>query len=457
MTYKIIIKYKRKIIGERMNNKIFLIILIGLTISLKVYSQPGADSLKLNEAVRMTLAVSNSIQQAYHMLNASEARVDQSRSPLYPQADVSLNYTWIGPIPAFSFPGFGNIVLAPGNNWDEHLAVSSTIYDFDKRGKNVEYAKSQVQGFRDRIEFIRQDLAYKTVQNFYSVLFLKKSIEVQIDQINTLKKHYDWTKKKVDAGTATEFDLLTTQVRISSAENSRISLENSLESSEINLRRLLGLAPNAEVNPSGRFTDIPVRVNFDSLFAASIGNRIEIKSAEDQISVAKAQYEVASNINNPSVNVAFIYGFKNGYEPNLYSWRGNFALAAQVLIPVSKFVPFFGGYKEESMHQEAVANMKAAESNRSETVEQIKAEIQKAVSDIRSSLEKIHTTEASITQAESALNLAKIRFDAGTITNIDLLDTQTSLSEAKLMRLEALYRYVLGVYELKQASGEKIW
>ena len=104
-----------------------------------------------------------------------------------------------------------------------------------------------------------------------------------------------------------------------------------------------------------------------------------------------------------------------------------------------------------------MANMKAAESYRDDMTGQIKAEIQKAVADIRFSIEKIHTTEAAINQAESALNLAKIRYDAGTVTNLDLLDAETSLAESKLMRLEALYRYILGIYELKQAAGDKIW
>ena len=282
-----------------MKYKLFFTALMALSMVSKSFSQSATDSLRLSDALKLTLSSSNSIQQAAYLLNASEARVEQSRSSLYPDANISLNYAWIGPIPAFSFPGFGNIVLAPDNNWDEHVAITSTIYDFDKREKNIEYVKSQVRGSKDKIEFIKQDLAYRTAQNFYSIIFLKKSIEVQLDQINTLKQHLEWTKKKVDAGTATDFDLLTTQVRISSAENTKIGLENSLAASEINLRRLMGLPPNGTVNPAGRFTDVPVNTNLDSLLVAGYQSRIEIKSAEDQIAVAKKVYEDCKQNNLP--------------------------------------------------------------------------------------------------------------------------------------------------------------
>ncbi len=440
-----------------MKHKFVLTVFLSLSLISQVFPQSATDSLKLNDAIKTAIAASNSIKQASSSLEAGLARVEQSKSSLYPDANVSLNYTWISPIPAFVMPGLGSIGLAPNNNWDEHVSVSATLYDFGRREKNIDFAGSQIAGGKDKIELIKHQLAYATVQNFYAIIFLKKSIGVQSEQINTLKKHLDWTKKKVDAGTATNFDLLTTNVRISAAESYKITLENSLKTAEINLRRLMGLPSNTPVNPEGGFDSAPVNINTDSLLSAAFRSRYELKLADDQINVARAQYDAASVINNPSLNVAAIYGFKNGYEPNIYSWRGNFVFAAQILIPVSKFVPYFGGHKEENLQQEATANFQAATFYRKDLTEQIKSEIDKAASDINSSRERIATTEAAIKQAENALELARTKYEAGTVTNLDLLDAETSLAQSKLMRLEAFYKYTLGIYELKQAAGEIIW
>ena len=429
-----------------------------LSVGTAAFSQTDpADSLTLNEAVRIVLATNPAIQQAAEQVNASQAGVGVSKSSLYPDAGVSLNYTRIGPIPAFSFPGFGNILLAPANSYDEHIGVDGTIYDFDKRQKSIDLAKTQVQSAKDRLELVRQDLAYRTIQTFYTILFLQRSIRVQNDEINTLNEHLLMTKKKVEAGTATDFDVLTTQVRVAAAENEKINLENSLSNTEIVLKQFLGLPQGSQVALTGGFTETPVPLNLDSLTAIAMENRVEIKSANDEITTARARYNMASTIDNPSLNVAVLYGFKNGYVPNLNAWRGNFAAAAQLEIPISGVVPFFGGYRKESMEEEAGAGMKAAESYKSNVVQEVKADVQRSIVDLRSSMENLRTTDVSVQQAESALSLAKIRYEAGTVTNLDLLDAETALAQARLMRLRALYRYVIGTYELQQAVGEKSW
>lgn len=434
---------------------ISVFLLSSTTAALSQANPP--DSLTLNEAVRMVLSTNPAIQQAAEQVSASQAGVKVSKSSLYPNAGVSLNYTRIGPVPSIAFPGFGNFQLAPYDNYDEHVAVSGTVYDFGTRQKNIDLAKTQVQSTKDRLELVRRDLAYRTIQTFYTILFLERSIRVQDDEINTLNQHLDMTKKKVEAGTATDFDVLTTQVRVAAAENEKINLENSLSNTEIALKQMLGLPQGSQVALTGGFTETSVPLNLDSLTAIAMENRVEIKSANDAITTARARYNMASTVDNPSLNVAVLYGFKNGYVPNLNAWRGNFAAAAQLQIPISGVVPFFGGYRKESMQEEAGAGMKAAKSYKSSVVQEVKADVQKSIVDLRSSKENLATTDISVRQAESALSLAKIRYEAGTVTNLDLLDAETAVAQARLMRLRALYKYVIGTYELQQAIGEKTW
>lgn len=442
-----------------MESRFFLLISVILLFGANaVLSQTDpADSLTVDEAVRMVLKENPAIRQAAHAIQASEAGVQVSRSSLYPNAEVSLNYTLLGPVAALSFPGFGTFKLFPANNFDEHVGASATLYDFGRRQKNIELAKTQVASSNDRLDLVRQDLAYRTIQTFYSILFLEKAIRVQNDEIKTLDQHLLITKKKVEAGTATDFDVLTTQVRVAAAQDQRIGLENSLANTKIALRHLLGLPAGSPVNLSGQFEEAPVSLNVDSLTDIALNDRVEMKAANDRIMSARAAYNVASAIYNPTLNVAAEYGFKNGYEPNINAWRGNYAVAAQLQVPISSVVPFFGGYRKENMEEESSANVMQAESYKKEVAQQISADVQKGVSDLRSSMDKLRTTEVAVQQAETALGQARIRYEAGTVTNLDLLDAETALAQARLERLQALYNFVMGKYELDQAIGEKTW
>ncbi len=437
---------------------VLLILFLTFSTTGAVFAQSAVpDSLTLDEAVNMVLSRNPAVQQATHAIDASQAAVKVSRSSLYPNAGVSLNYALLGPVAALGFPGFGTFKLFPASNFDEHVGVSATLYDFGKRQTEIDLAKTKVMSTKDRLDLVKQNLAYGTIQTFYSILFLERSIRVQDDEIATLQQHLLMTKKKVEAGTATNFDVLTTQVRVAAAQNEKISLENSLENTKIALRHLLGLPPDSPIDLSGEFSEALVSINTDSLTGIAMKDRVEMKAAEDQIHTARAAYNVAAAIYKPTLDVAAAYGFKNGYEPDINAWRGNYAISAQLQIPIDGFVPYFGGYRRENMEQEASANIAEASSYRTGVSQQVSADVQKGISDLRSSMDKLKTTDITVKQAETALDLAKIRYEAGTVTNLDLLDAETSLAQARLMRLEALYNYVIGKYELRKAIGEKPW
>ncbi len=441
----------------KFNFKLILILII-FTLSAMTYAQLNPnDSLTVDNAVHLVLNNNPAIQNALHSINASVARVSETKSSLYPEAGISLSYLRLGPVASISFPGFGNFDLFPADNFDEHVGVSATVYDFDKREKNINLAQSQVQGFKDKLELVKQELAYRTIQTFYTILFLERSLKVQNDAINTLNEHLDITKKKVSAGTATNFDVLTTNVRVSSAEEGKINLKNSLANAEISLKQLLGLPANSRIALKGDFSEYRTDYNIDSLINIAMQNRYDIKSVEDQIISEHAKDNVVSAMYNPTIKIAANYGLKNGYVPDLTAWHGNYMAAIQMDIPLSGVIPYFGGHLEESLHQETSANINAAESYKSDVIQKVKAEVQKSVVDLQSSLERYKTTDVNVHQAESALSLAKIRYEAGTGTNLDLLDAETMLAQAKLMRLQALYKYVIGRYELLQSIGEKVW
>ena len=361
-----------------------------------------------------------------------------------------LNYARLGPASSITFGGLG-FQLYPLNNWDEHLGVQGTIYDFDKRNKSVDLATSQVTTTQDRLELAKSGLSYRTIQTFYAVLFLEKSIQVQDEEIKNLNDHLIMTQKKVQAGTATNFDALTTQVRVAAAENSKINLQNNLENTKVMFRQLLSLPADSPVNLAGEFSEEPIAFNTDSLISQALSRRTEIKVANDQLNTAQMQYKVASATNNPMLNASLMWGLKNGFFPDETAMRGNFVAGVQLAIPI------FDGYRVKNLEGEANASIRVNEDYRNNVAEQIKSDVQKSISDVRSSMDRLTTTEISVEQAKSAVEQARISYQAGTVTNLDLLDAETSLSQVELMQIQALYQFVVSRYELDQAIGEKVW
>ena len=407
----------------------------------------GQDSLTVEQAIQRVLQTHPAIKQALANTRAAEARASQTSSAKLPDVTTEAVYAHIGPIPEFSFPVFGSFVLAPQDNYDAHISGKYTVFDFGKTNAAIDASRSLVQTSQDAAELTKTNLAMQTIRAFYAITLLRKSEKVQDEQIEALTQHISVTQKRVTAGSATNFDVLTTQVRVAAAQNQKVEIQNSLQRQESVLRQLLDLPMNSPLTISGSFQPTPVALNQDSLFQLALRQRIELKLARDAEESAKLQKNASSLGNMPSLKVIAAYGLKNGYEPNIYPMRGNWMWGAQAQFPV------FDGGRVNHQEEEAQAVIESEQAHAQDAERQIRSDVEQTISDVQASWSKVQISEVQLQQAHEAVAIARTKYETGSITNLDLLDAETAESSARLMNLQALYRFVISKYELSRAVG----
>lgn len=427
------------------------ILLVLLFVGRLSAQTPASDSLTLEQAVHLALQNHPAVQQAEYGVAASEARIGASRSSLYPDISFDGSYVRIGPVPKFDLPGEGSLKLAPYDNYDLHLGLNKTLYDFGRINTTVKLAESARQSASDYVDLVKSNLAYQTIATFNNILILHQTILVVDEQIDALRQHLDVAVKKIQAGTATEYDTLTTQVRIAVAQNDRIDALHALVTQEVIFRQLTALPPDRPIILKGSFSEVVPQPERDSLVVVAGKQRPELQLSRDAENSATVQTELASLGDRPTLGVGFTSGFKNGYEPNLNTWTGNFTAGLELNIPL------FNGHRTHHQQNEAQANLNSARARTIDLQRQVLSEVDQAVAGVTSSLDKIKSSDIQIREAEQALSMAKTRYEAGVITNLDLLDAQTTLSQVKLIRLRALYDYTVSLNALDKATGRRVW
>jgi outer membrane protein TolC len=278
-------------------------------------------------------------------------------------------------------------------------------------------------------------------------LFLRRSVDVQDEEIRTLLEHQDNAHKRYEGGTATQLDELTTQVRVAGAQTGRINLVDQLRTQEIAFRALADLPGTDTLALAGDFAPPSGVSDPDSLRTVALATRIEAKALRDMVTSAQLQQRAARLTDAPSLNASFAYGVKNGFIPNLDVWRGNFTLAVGLMYPI------LDGGRTSGMEEEAFATLQATEAKQRETDIAISSDVARANAAVAAALEKIGVSETNIRQAELAVKTARLRYDAGTVSNLDLLDAETDLSQAKLNHLQALYDGVMSNLQRRRALG----
>jgi outer membrane protein len=410
-----------------------------------------SDSLTLDQAIRMVTENHPAVLQAMQGIASSEAQIVQSQSAYYPQVSGLGSYAYVGPVPVFEFPGFGTIELATHNNYDFHVGLQQQLFDFGRRSTALELARSGHETAVEGVEAAKSGLAYQTVEAFYAILFLRQNISVIDEQINTLNEHLSITQKRVQAGAATDFEILTTEVRIANIQSQRTDVVNALQNQETIFRQLTGLPENVAVDIKGDFATSPIALNSDSLVSLAMSQVPDMKLSKYSETSAKIQTRLATLGDRPSLGANLQFGFKNGYEPNLNTIKANWVAGAQINVPI------FNGFLTRGRESQARANLSAAQLHTQDLERRIIAGVDQAISGVRASQDKLASAEPQVTEAEQALSLARTRYSAGTATNLDLLDAETALANARLIRLKAMYELVRNHYALERAVGTKIW
>ena len=422
-----------------------------------------SDSVTVERAVRQTLATYPSIGAARRDVDAAAARIGQARSGYWPRVSAVASYRRQDPVPEVSVPGgpvgaggggSRSIGIQPNNLYDGHLQVRQTLYDFGKTASRIEQAEAGRTAAERRVSIERTELAFQAVQAFYTTLLAEARIDVQRDQINQLEQTLSVVQQQQAAGTATEFEVQSTRTRLSAARSQLTRFRSQLKRQEAELRRLLGSPPDATPSRrlSGSVTPIltpadTARIDADSLADRALLQHPSVRVAQAQVEAARRTVQVTDQSDAPTLTLTAQGGVKNGYPGDLNEPRLNESVG------VSLTVPLFEGFATERQVEEAEAEVQAAEVRLTDVRRQVSTRVEQAASDLRALLDRLASTQLRMEQARTAAELARTRYEAGTITNLELLEAETALQQARLERTEVRYRVVLGRYALLRAAG----
>ncbi len=412
-----------------------------------------SDSLSLSKAINLATNNQPLLREAEDYVRVAQGRVKQSESSKYPRIAASLSYNYMGPVPSITLP-FGpgkQLDLAPSSNYNGHVDVKYLIFDFNRRNEWINLLRSNKLAQQEKINLLKNRLAYRTVQAFYSVLFFRESLKVKNRQMDDLLQHLATAKKLVETGSAISLDTLTTRVRVTAIENQKVAIENRLHQNEIVLKSLLNIGRDTAVYITGSFLKSVPHLALDSIIQVAYANREEIKLAKIGQQAANIQMNIAKLNSRPTLSAIGSYGLKNGYPGNLYKLRSNWLLGVAVDVPI------FDGYMKKAKVETATWNIHAVQNHLDALKKTISREVQQAESNLLSSQKQLKMANEEIITAQAALKQARVQYRSGYATNLALLDAETSLTRARLNYVAGLYKITLNKYRLMETLGLRIW
>jgi len=421
-----------------------LCLFIALSIT-EIFAQQ--DSLTLSGAVAIVLKRHPSITQAREALMAAAEHTRGLQSSFLPTVSADASYVNIGPDNPLTFPNLGTFKFFPENGLDAHLSVAYTVYDFGKRAVSVETGRIAEAASSDALRSAQTMLSYKVVQIFNAILLLSQSVEVANEEITELDRHLSIVKKRLETGSATEYDAVKTETQRASAQGRRIETNNDLLKMRTALYGLLGIGYGKPLEVQGGFPTKIAALNADSLVASAMKNRMDMINAIHKKESAHILCKNAALENAPVLGIAATAGVKNGIMPDIEKLELNWTAGARLSVPL------YDGNRAASHKLETQRGEAAADATIADTRERITTEVLQAKADMDAAFARLDVSSAQVKFAQRTLILAHLKFEAGVITNNDVLDAENDFSHARLDDVQNAYRFTESLNALDLATG----
>lgn len=413
--------------------------------------KPTSDSLSLKSVIKQVIANYPAVKVAEEAINYADSRIGLAKTGYNPVVDFTASFANLAPVTKLTFPSLGTFQLYPANNYSASINLQQLVYDFGRTRQNIELENENKAIGEQTLEQVKQRLSLLTVNNFYTLLFLQAAIRIKDEQLTALKEHLQYVEKMMATGSATEYQVLSTKVRISTVESQRVDIVASLAAQQASLNSLLGNDQATRPVVKNELSVEPPVVPSDSILSYAFHNRDEVLINEKKTSLAELRYGMTKLLNKPLLSLQASGGAKNGYIPDLGKFTPNYVIGLGLRIPL------FDGMKNKynlSQAQSAIASL-SYESDF--TKRNISNEVYESEALMFAAMKKISQFELQLSQALKAYSLAETSFKSGVITNLDLLDANTSVSESSLLLLKARIDYAASVYKLKAALGQRIY
>ena len=420
-------------------------------------SLPGwiTRPLSLTDCLNIALQQNGTILKAGNDLEASQGIVVQTRAVALPQVQATGQYKDTDPNAIENFPG----TALPNQNWNAGVQIVQSIYEGGRLVAALKAASATQKQALAQYQTAVADTLLAVRLAYYDVLLAAQQITVNEASVNLLQKELDDQQSRYNAGTVPKFNVLRAEVALANERPALIQARNNYRIAKNNLSNLLGynlprdIWEDIPLNLTDTLDATPYQVDLPTAIQQALGRRTELIALRQTAELQRLGVVNAKAGYKPTVQVFAGYNWYNAQftQPveinhDINGWNAGAQMSWDI----------FDGMLTRGKVIQARALYDKSKTDLDDRARQIELEVRTAYSSFIMAREVLDSQLKVQEEAEEALREASARADAGTGTQLDVLDAQTSLTQARTTEVQALHDYDAARARLERAIGEEM-
>jgi len=400
----------------------------------------------LNELIQIAVQENKDVRIAAARVEQFLGLYGTTRAALYPQvgAGASAGQERMskvsGPTPLEDF-NFGNPTFS---NYEVFLNASWEIDLWGKLRRASEAARANLLSSEDARRAVILTLVTSVASSYVNLRDLDKQYEIAKQTVDSRAESYRLFKLRFEGGIISELQLSQVKSEYEDAL-ARIPYYGKLVAQQENALSVL-LGRNPGPIPRGKSIDnlvlpgIPAGLPSDLL-----ANRPDIRQAEENLVSANANIGVAKAQYFPTISLTGMLGFASNDLSKLFTSQAwNWAYAVPATVPIFTAGAIAGQVKSaEAFQQQLLFRYQQA-------IQTAFREVDDALIDQKRSREQLEAQGQQVGTLRQYARVARLRFDEGYTSYVEVLDAERSLFNAQLSYAQtqgAIFQSLVNVYK----------
>ncbi len=427
---------------------------------LSIANASGEEiSLNLNDAINLAMANNESYLIAKKEVERAQSQIFEAASGAFPQITGGLTYlrNWRVPTGVFQFNDeVVTVKFGTDNSYTADLTMTQPLYSGGKTFAALKIARLYKKLSLETVRMARQNLKVEVYGSFYTAILANEMSLAGLQSLKLAKENLEVVEQMFSQGVVSEYDLLKAKVEVANIQPAVIKSNTDYEVSISALKNLLGLKA---------IDELILNADFDS--SQFIVSPFEISGFEDELIENRPEIKISRLTTAGRRRAISLYSA--GYKPSL-SFQTSLQYQAQfdngsvfdkkwdrslnsILILT---IPIFDSWKTPS-------RVKQAKIDYSQSRLQEEAIRKAMILDLEQSYGKYlearknFSAQGNVAElANRGLDIARVRFENGVGTQLEVSDARLQLQRSKINKATAFYDLALSYSMLMRALGREL-
>jgi len=413
--------------------------------------QPGTPAtapltITLQQALERARANSQQFQSAtISALLAHEDRV-QARAALLP----NVNY-------------FGQFIYTQPNGTPSGVFVSNDgphVYnswatahgDIFAPGKRAEYQRTIAAEAvaQAKADVAARGLVVTVVQGYYGIVTAERKLRNAQQSLNEARQFLDITQKQEQGGEAAHSDVVKAQIQTAQRERDAQEAQLARDRARIGLVVLVFPDFRQDFTVVDDLQNTAALPSFPEIQSLAAKNNPDIRAAQATVEQEQRGISVARSAFLPALSFDYFYGI-NANEVAIYNRRHerNLGSVAQAQMTL----PLWTWGANRSKLRQAQFRLQQAKLDLTVAQKQLLANLNSFFQEAQLSNVQMASLRQSLDLSRESLRLTLLRYQAGEVTVLEVVDAQTTLAQARNAYDDGLVRYRVTLAELQTLTG----